>query len=213
MAVSDWSANPVNNVKLNGYSLSGPYGHVLAVMMAEVKEKFDEIKNNPVIPVGAIVHFSSSQVPSKYLVCDGSAVSRADYSDLFSVTGTLYGSGDGSTTFNLPNLIQKFVEGAASSAVGTAVSAGLPNITGDLGYLLSIAGTSDEHPMSEINADDSALIWKSHGVTKPIARSESTEDVVYNAGINASRSSSIYGSSNTVQPSSLKLLPCIKAVL
>lgn len=44
MAVSDWSTNPVNNISINGYSLSGPYGHVFAVMMAELKAELDSIK-------------------------------------------------------------------------------------------------------------------------------------------------------------------------
>ena len=44
MAVSDWSTNPVNNVHINGYSLSGPYGHVFAVLMAEIKSALDGLK-------------------------------------------------------------------------------------------------------------------------------------------------------------------------
>ena len=44
MAVSEWSTNPVNNTHINGYSLSGPYGHVFAVMMAELKAELDSMK-------------------------------------------------------------------------------------------------------------------------------------------------------------------------
>ena len=43
MAVSAWSTNPTNNTQLNGYSLSGPYGHVFAVMMAEIKAAIDGV--------------------------------------------------------------------------------------------------------------------------------------------------------------------------
>lgn len=56
------------------------------------------------IPVGTIMPFTSSTVPSGYMVCDGREISRTTYSDLFTVIGTTYGSGDGSTTFNLPNI-------------------------------------------------------------------------------------------------------------
>ena len=56
------------------------------------------------LPVGAIVGWTTNTAPDNYLVCDGSAVSRITYADLFSVIGTTYGTGDGSTTFNLPNL-------------------------------------------------------------------------------------------------------------
>ena len=58
------------------------------------------------LPVGTILEFpttSSSNLPIGYMFCDGSAISRTTYSELFSLIGTSYGSGDGSTTFNLPN--------------------------------------------------------------------------------------------------------------
>ena len=55
-------------------------------------------------PVGTILPFSGSVIPDNYLECDGSAVSRTTYAELYNVIGTTYGSGDGSTTFNLPNL-------------------------------------------------------------------------------------------------------------
>lgn len=56
------------------------------------------------IEVGTILPWSDTSVPSGYLECDGSNVSRTTYSDLFGVIGTTYGSGDGSTTFGLPDL-------------------------------------------------------------------------------------------------------------
>jgi microcystin-dependent protein len=56
------------------------------------------------IPTGTIVPWSTASTPSGYLECDGSAVSRSTYSALFAVIGTTYGVGDGSTTFNVPNL-------------------------------------------------------------------------------------------------------------
>lgn len=55
-------------------------------------------------PVGTILPFAGSSAPTGYLICDGSAVSRTTYANLFAVIGTTYGAGDGSTTFNLPNL-------------------------------------------------------------------------------------------------------------
>lgn len=55
-------------------------------------------------PTGSISMFAGSSAPTGYLLCDGSAVSRTTYADLFTVIGTTYGTGDGSTTFNLPNL-------------------------------------------------------------------------------------------------------------
>ena len=53
---------------------------------------------------GSITMYAGATAPDGWLICDGSAVSRTTYADLFSVIGTTYGSGDGSTTFNIPNL-------------------------------------------------------------------------------------------------------------
>lgn len=70
--------------------------------------------------IGQIIQFAGSTIPEHFLVCDGSAVSRTTYSDLFAVIGTSYGIGDGSSTFNLPDLIEKVAIGASSGhAVGT----------------------------------------------------------------------------------------------
>lgn len=62
--------------------------------------------------VGEIKPFAGSTVPTGWLMCNGQAVSRADYAELFDVIGTTYGTGDGSTTFNLPDLRNRFMVGA-----------------------------------------------------------------------------------------------------
>ena len=66
-------------------------------------------------PVGAILPFGGSNPPSGYLLCDGQAVSRSYYAELFAVIGTRFGAGDGSTTFNVPNLKGKTTVGLDSS--------------------------------------------------------------------------------------------------
>jgi microcystin-dependent protein len=55
-------------------------------------------------PAGAVISFAGASAPSGWLLCDGSAVSRTTYASLFTVLSTTYGAGNGSTTFNLPNL-------------------------------------------------------------------------------------------------------------
>ena len=63
------------------------------------------------IPSGAVFYFAASTAPTGYLKADGTAISRTTYADLFAVVGTTYGSGDGSTTFNLPDLRGEFLRG------------------------------------------------------------------------------------------------------
>lgn len=64
---------------------------------------------------GSIVMFAGSVAPQGWLLCDGSAVSRSQYSDLFGVVDTTYGDGDGSTTFNVPDLRGRVMIGASNS--------------------------------------------------------------------------------------------------
>ncbi len=61
------------------------------------------------IPTATIIPWSSASVPTGYLECNGSAISRSTYSALFAIVGTTYGAGDGSSTFNIPDLQDKCV--------------------------------------------------------------------------------------------------------
>lgn len=63
------------------------------------------------VPIGTIIPFAGNAIPQGYLLCDGSAISRTDYASLFAVIGTIYGAGDGSTTFNLPNKPEFYEQG------------------------------------------------------------------------------------------------------
>jgi len=63
------------------------------------------------VPTGCVKMYAGSTPPNTWLICDGSQVSRTTYATLFSVIGTTYGSGDGSTTFNVPNMQGNVVVG------------------------------------------------------------------------------------------------------
>lgn len=66
-------------------------------------------------PAGIVMSFAGATAPEGWLLCDGSAVSRSSYSALFTAIGTTYGAGDGSTTFNLPDLTGRVVIGVSGS--------------------------------------------------------------------------------------------------
>lgn len=63
------------------------------------------------LPIGSVVEWFSTTIPTNWLECNGQAISRTEYAELFAVIGTKYGSGDGSTTFNLPNIKGKTTVG------------------------------------------------------------------------------------------------------
>ena len=69
----------------------------------------------PTVPAGIIEPFAGTTVPAGYLLCDGSAVDRTTYATLFGVIGTTFGAGDGSTTFNLPDLSGRVPLGVSST--------------------------------------------------------------------------------------------------
>lgn len=66
-------------------------------------------------PAGIINAYGGATAPTGYLLCDGSAVSRTTYADLFTAIGTTWGVGDGTTTFNLPDLRGVFLKGAGTT--------------------------------------------------------------------------------------------------
>lgn len=150
---------------------------------------------------GQIAWFAQPEVPNGYLVCNGANVSRETYADLFAVIGTTFGEGDGSSTYTLPNLIDKFAQG--STIVGTVKSAGLPNITGilqaDRNFVYSYITSGAIICNNKIPSGGYGLGWN-----------ETIEMGGCEISIDASKSNSIYGNSTTVQPPALTLLPCIK---
>jgi microcystin-dependent protein len=75
------------------------------------------INSQPYLPVGSISIYAGQTAPSGWLFCDGTAVSRFTYPRLFSVINRTYGAGDGTTTFNLPNLQERLPVGKSGSSV------------------------------------------------------------------------------------------------
>lgn len=69
-----------------------------------IKQDIQNSVSGDTLPVGAIMPFGSDIIPSNWLLCDGRAINREDYQELFNTIGTNFGSGDGFTTFNLPDL-------------------------------------------------------------------------------------------------------------
>ena len=154
------------------------------------------------VPLGAIIAYSANgELPSGYLLCDGSAVSRTMFPDLFNAIGTTYGSGDGSTTFNVPdyNTAERFCQG--STVAGTVKQPGLPNITGRFGrdYFLLTPNIQD----GAFNIELGTL----HD--NPSHQPSQMYDGTVN--FDASLSNPIYGASNTVQPNALTCRYIIKA--
>jgi len=132
-----------------------------------------------------------------WLLCDGSAVSRTTYADLFALIGDNFGSGDGSTTFNLPDYRGKFLRGLGGDSaadVYTTQAEGLPNITGTLdGAQTSAHGTYQEATGAFSVSDKTTWTWGHDGAP-------TSSSIYRDSSFDASRSSAIYGASSHVTP-------------
>lgn len=144
-------------------------------------------------PVGTIIAVAYTGVPEGYMHCNGAAVSRTTYANLFSKIGTTYGAGDGSTTFNLPNTVARFLEGGIGA--GTYYEAGLPNITGNI---------------SAFKSSISGAFVGSNNTNRYDGWNDNEDEYAVSTSFDASRSNSIYGASTTVQPPAMTVIYCIK---
>lgn len=147
--------------------------------------------------VGEVKWLAGNTAPAGYLLCDGSAVSRTTYDKLYAAIGTTWGDGNGSSTFNLPNLLDKTVWGG--STAGGYKSAGLPNIVGDLSNFVGTTSPTVSGALSVPASGSSKFTNDSSGNFK-----------VHRMAFSASGSNAIYGNSTTVQPPAAVLKPYIK---
>ena len=138
-------------------------------------------------------------MPTGYLLCNGSAVSRTTYNVLYKAIGTLYGAGDGSSTFNLPNLVGRFLEG--DSSAGTWKAAGVPNITGTIPKVaMPWESEVTGYGAFTCGSRQSIGVWSN-------GRAPYQQDVSFDA----SRCSNVYSNEvSTVQPPAITTLFCIK---
>lgn len=113
--------------------------------------------NAVLLPTGAVVPYAGSAAPAGYLLCQGQAVSRTTYADLFDVISTTYGAGDASTTFNVPDLGGRTVAGKESSATRlTTAGSGIDGAT------LAAAGGTQTHTLTTAQ-----LAAHAHTITDP----------------------------------------------
>lgn len=98
------------------------------------------------LPAGSIIPWAGANAPVNWLLCDGSAVSRSTYSSLFAVIGTAYGAGNGTTTFNLPDLRGRIPVGRNGGSFGTlGATGGVETVTLTEAQMPSHTHTQNAH--------------------------------------------------------------------
>lgn len=153
-------------------------------------------------PTGAVIFVMRKDCPEGFLVINGQKVYQTDYPRLYTYLlnlGTLQSGTDETGAYvTLPPADGRFFEATTEpSKVGTLVEAGLPNITGNAGFGDANLGNTGIAGAFYVGSNSYCITGYQKGTTKPIS-------------FDASRCSSVYGPSLTVQPSSLRSLACIK---
>lgn len=156
------------------------------------------------VPIGAVVPYTSNDVPSGFLLCDGSTYNKADYPLLYAKTPAALRIDE--NTFKVPDLREKFVEGASGN-IGTSKEAGLPNITG---IVSGIGGA--QVPEGAFYSDSNGSVpdgaWSSRRIVKFDASKGETKT---DGTLKTSDEHHVFGASDTVQPASMCLNYIIKA--
>lgn len=150
------------------------------------------------VPTGVVLPFGGSTVPNGWLLANGAAVSRSGKARLFSVYGTTFGAGDGSTTFNLPDLRDRYIIGVNTNALGTQLAEQLPNITGNAPAVIF-----------DNSSQGTGALTKTFKVSRTQG-SGAGEFVDCALSFNASQSNSIYTDNGKVYPASIALNFIIK---
>ena len=161
------------------------------------------------VPTGSVFMMATTTVPSGYLECDGSAVSRTTYADLFSAISTTWGSGNGSTTFNLPDLRGEFVRGWASDRRGDGVD---PNSDSGRSFASSQADSVTDHT-HEIEADGTSGSVQRTIVTGNNINNSSIQDGAFTGyvqGIGTFKSGSSTTAETETRPRNIAMMYVIK---
>ena len=109
--------------------------------------KLDAGAVSVLMPSGSLMPYAGSSAPTGYLLCDGAAISRTTYATLFALVGTTYGAGDGSTTFNIPDLRGRVIAG--QDDMGGSSANRLTGLTGGVdGDVLGGSGGAETHTLS-----------------------------------------------------------------
>ena len=120
-------------------------------------------------PVGSVIMFGGSTVPNGYLLCNGQAVSRTTYATLFAIIGTAYGAGDGSTTFNVPDMRSRFASGIGNGPGLTSVTRG---------------ATGGQESISQVPPHNHGVTDPGHTHTATVTDPGHDHDVPYTAVVN-----------------------------
>ena len=186
---------------LDGKQASGSYAPATGIAPSAITGTAVITTDSRLVPAGAVMPFAMNSEPSGWLQANGDLVSRSTYSALFSAIGTTYGSGDGSTTFNLPDLRGYFLRGSGTNIDGTA--------SGNFGSRQSDDVKPHTHQFS-LSIQSLVLSVQAAFGTRSTGGSQAVSDINVSTGspsVSASISSNI---GVETRPKNIAMMYCIK---
>lgn len=221
MPVQDWSATADENTTVDGINIAEHcpaknINNAIRSVMAALKTKCDALDSTDnTLRRGAVIGevrwFAMSTPPTGWLVCNGATVGTSDYPALFAAIGKTFTMVDpiynDPVRFSLPDLIGKVPWG--STAVGTVLDAGAPNIAGNCTITDNVCVNTNS---SDVYLCSDGCFSISGNGPRAVSAGINVSTHVDNRTLtfSASKSNGIYGNSDTVQPPALCLLPCIR---
>lgn len=126
----------------------------------------------PALPPGATIPYAGTSAPSGWLLCDGTAVSRVTYATLFGVVGTVYGVGDGATTFNVPNMSGRAAVGTGTytDSVSGVITRTLAQVAGTEAHVLTSGQMPSHNHTQDAHTHTVTDPGHSHTLSTPIYR-------------------------------------------
>ena len=152
----------------------------------DLQDLLEQINNSSSNIVGELKYFGFNEVPEHCLMCDGSEISRETYHELFEKYGTIYGEGDGSTTFNLPDYRGAFFRciGGNANSIGVLQGDAIRNITDNLSHrAVNVRDTLFNIETSQMFSQNRS----SYKIARPIAYNGTTDYTMWDINIDVSR--------------------------
>ena len=192
------------NTLLAGKQASGNYAPATGIAPSAISGTAVVTSDSRLIPTGAIMPFAFNAfagIPDGWAECNGFAVSRSTYNALYNVIATTYGAGDGSTTFNLPDLRGYFIRGSGTNVDGTT--------SGGFGLKQNDDVKPHTHPFS-LSIQSLVLSVLAAFGTRSTGGSQAVSDVNVATGSPSASGSISLNSGTETRPKNIAMMYCIK---
>ena len=180
-----------------------------AIQSGITAEIVQRLLDNAFTPVGTIQVYAGASAPQGYLLCQGQAISKSEYAELYRVIGDLYSNNETAEGFfNVPDLRDRFVQGANADNLGKNIEAGLPNITGS--FYTTYGNDASSVVGALIPAQTVAAFYPGSVEIGKTLFNASKGETKTDGTIKTETEHHVYGASDTVQPPAVAINYIIK---